>query len=435
MKTRIANWIVQVNMIVNNYNVRFIAIDDGVDTLQGENMVMPIKNMMNDFYAKDISKKTRSALNARAKSGQYLASKPAYGYAKDPADPHRLVVDPVAAEVVKEIFYLASTTHGYKAIVTHMTRKKVLTPQSYFVTQNPDYFKKKEFIPHCQWNNKTVQVILNNPIYLGNLIYGKTRSKKIRSKDRLERPEDEWITKEGTHEAIISQELWDVAHERLETRRRQGKCAEAHMFAGYIYCADCGAAMTFNKRDFHKELNGEFVCGSYKRKGKDTCTTHYVTYEKVYQMLIADLKAKSHEANKNEARFVRSLEQENEILAARKTSTVLKDVQQTRVRIGQLDQIISKLYEDSALGVIPQERFNLMFQKYDAEQKELKSRIAEVDRIEQQQAEASEKVQSFTQFIKEITGMTELTPDILSKLIKRISVGQARVNPITGEKE
>jgi DNA invertase Pin-like site-specific DNA recombinase len=424
-----------IEQMFDEYNVRFIAIDNNIDTLQGENMVMPIINIMNDYYAKDISKKTVSALNARARSGQYLASKPAYGYMKSPDDNHKLMPDPVAADVVREIFTLASTTHGYHAIVNHLTRKGVLTPQSYLVSQNPDYFKKKEFVPHCQWNNKTVTVILNNPIYLGNLIYGKTRSKRIRSKDRLHRPEDEWIVREGTHEAIISQELWDAAHERLTTRKREGKNGEIHMFAGYIYCMDCGAAMTFNNRDLNKELNGEFMCGSYKRKGKHSCTTHYVTFEKVYQVLLADIQAKSRLANSDNERFMRSLEQESDMLAVQKTSHILQDEQKVRNRIGELDRIIEKLYEDSALGVIPQERFASMFSRYDSEQRDLKVKLAEADRIRQQQADMEEKAKKFAQFIEDVTGVNELTPILLSRLIKRITIGQAMENPVTGQKQ
>jgi len=424
-----------IENVFDEYNVRFIAVDDAVDTLQGENMVMPIKNMMNDFYAKDISKKTRSALNARAKSGSYIASKAAYGYMKDPNDHNKLIIDPMTAETVREIFYLASTTLGYHAIVNHLTRNGILTPQSYLVTQDPGYFKKKEFKPHCQWNNKTVVTILNNPVYLGNIVYGRTRSKKIRSKDRLERPEDEWITKDGTHEPIISQELWDAAHERLKTRKREKKCGEVHMFSGYIYCADCGAAMTFNNRDLRKDLNGEFLCGSYKRKGKHACTTHYVTYEMVYQMLLDDIRAKSREANKDEERFIKSLEQENELLASREISSTVQEEKQARIRIGELDRIISKLYEDSALGVIPTERFAGMFAHYDSEQRNLKAKIANADLLQQRQQQFGDKATVFTQFIKEVTNMTELTGDILRKLVKRISIGQSGINPVTGKKE
>ena len=417
------------------YNVRFIAIDDGVDTLRGDDIVLPLKNVVNELYAKDISKKTRSALNARAKSGQYLSSRPAYGYMKDPTDHNHLLIDPESAEVVRTIFTMASTTYGYNTIVKHLTRQKILTPQSYFAAHNPDYFKKKPFTPHCQWNNKSVQVILQNPIYLGSLVYGKTRSKKIRSKDRSARPEEEWIVTEGTHEAIISQQLWDLAHERLNSRKREGTCGEVHMLAGYIFCADCGAAMTFNNRDFGNGRHGEFLCGTYKRKGKEHCSTHYVTYDGVYQMLLQDVRSKARAAQQNEARFMRSLEQESQHLAVRKSATLLKDEQQARQRVAQLDQIISKLYEDSALGVIPVERFQMMYMKYETEQKDLRAKLEAVDALQHQQEEQAGRLQAFTGFIREITDVEVLTPTILSRLVKRISVGQAAANPVTGEKE
>jgi DNA invertase Pin-like site-specific DNA recombinase len=424
-----------IENVFDDFNVRFIAIDDGVDTLQGENMVMPIKNMMNDFYAKDISKKTVSALNARAKSGQYLASKPAYGYAKDSVDSHQLVVDLESAEIVQRIFQMASMNHGYGSIVKRLTEQRILTPQSYFVTHNPDYFKKMSFIPHCQWNIKSVQVILNNPIYLGKLVYGKTRSKKVRSKNRLLRPEEEWIVRDDTHEAIISQDLWDEAHEKLNSRKREDKCGDVHIFSGYIFCKDCGASMTFWNRELNKELNGEFVCGSYKRKGKEHCTTHYVTYENIYNVLLADIRAKAALASQNEKRFMRTLEQENDLLVEKKASAILKDEQKARIRIAQLDQIISKLYEDSALGVIPQERFATLFSKYDSEQINLKRQIEEAESIQKKQSESIDKIQVFTEIIKESIEIDKLTPDILNRLIKQIRVGQAVKNPVTNEKQ
>ena len=424
-----------IEQVFDDYNVRFIAIDDAVDTLQGDNMIMPIKNIMNDFYAKDISRKTISALNARAKNGQYLASKPAYGYVRDYTDTPKLVIDLEAAEIVRQIFYMASTNHGYKSIVNKLTEQKILTPQSYLVTKNPDYFKKKDFIPHCQWNNKTVQVILNNQIYLGNVIYGKKRSKKIRSKVQLVRPEDEWIVREGTHEAIISQDLWDLAHERLKSRKRKTTCGRVHVFSGYIFCKDCGASMAFGKRNFNRELNGEFMCGSYKRKGKEHCSTHYITYENVYNVLLADIRAKSELANKDEKRFLNSLIQESDLLTEKRTSLILKDEQKARNRIEQLDDIIAKLYEDSALGIIPRERFATMFSRYDSEQKNLKKQIDDVTQIQKKQNDSTNRVQAFTQIIKDSTDIKELTPDILSRLVKQITVGQAMRNPVTGEKQ
>ena len=417
------------------YNVRFIAIDDGVDTLRGDDIVMPLKNVFNELYAKDISRKTRSALNARAKSGQYLSPRPAYGYMKNPANHNHLLIDPESAEVVRMIFIMASTTYGYNTIVKHLTRQQILTPQSYFATQNPDYFKKNPFAPHCQWNNKSVQIILNNPIYLGNLVYGKTRSKKIRSKDRSVRPEEEWIVTEGTHEAIISQSLWDLAHERLSFRKKVGKSGEVHMLAGYIYCADCGAAMSFNNRDFGNGRRGEFLCGTYKRKGKEHCSTHYVTYDGVYQMLLQDIRAKAQDAQQNEEHFMTLLEQESQRIVVQKSAVLLKNEKQTRQRVEQLDQIISKLFQNNALGMIPNERFQILFAEYDAEQKELKEKLAAVEAVRHQQEKQTNRLRAFTTFIQEVTDLEMLTPTIISKLVRRITIGQVAANPVTGEKE
>lgn len=424
-----------VEQVFDNYNVRYIAIDDSVDTLQGENMVMPIKNIMNDWYAKDISKKTKSSLNARAKNGQYLASKPAYGYKKSTEDRHMLLIDQEAAEVVKQIYYLASMAYGYNKIVKHLTHNKVLTPQSYFVKQNPTYFKNMTFEPHCDWNNKTIQVILNNEIYLGKTIYGKTCSRKIRGKDRIEKPKDEWIVKDNTHEPIISRELWDEAHNKLCNRKREGAQGEVHMFAGLLYCKECGATMTFNNRDFHKELNGEFVCGTYKRKGKDRCQTHYITYENVYNLIIKDIRNKAKSANKDEQRFLQSLENENHKIEIAQNDQLLKDENYVRNRIKQLDVIMKNLYEDKALGVISTQRYSTMVSEYESEQNDLKDKLAVSESIQMNNDKSKQKAKTFTKLIKEAIGVKTLDRNILNKLIKRVTIGQSTINEVTGEKQ
>ena len=193
--------------------------------------------------------------------------------------------------------------------------------------------------------------------------------------------------------------------------------------------------MKFDRRNLNKELNGEFVCGGYKRKGKDFCTTHYITYENIYNVLLADIRSKSTQANKNEQRFLRLLEKESQLLKTQKANKIQRDISHGKTKIEKLDKIISDLYKDKALGNITLERFKKMSREYEDEQKELISRVDEAERILNKQSESADKIVSFTEFIKEITNITELTPDILSRLIKKITVGHAMRNPVSGGKE
>ena len=425
-----------IEKIFDNYNVRFIAIEDDVDTLKGDNMIMPFKNIFNAMYPKEVSKSTKNALDARAKKGFYLASKAAYGYDKHPEDNHKVIPDSEPAGIINTMFNLAKNSYGYNAIARYLTKNKILTPQSYLVTKYPDYFKKKVFKPHCQWNIKTVQVILHNKIYLGHTIHGKTRSKTIRSKVKSFRPEDEWIVVENTHAPIVSQELWDAAHTNLASRRKSYITNGVHIFSGFLFCKDCGASMTFNNRDLKKaELNGEFMCGTYKRKGKDQCTTHYITYESIYNVILQNIRSKAALANESAERFMASLEKENKKLLAEKTSYLLKDLGQAKVRIDELDQIINSLFEQQALGKIPPERFDTMYASYESEQTELKVKVRAAERIQKQSADQAEKLQRFIGIIKDAVDVETLNTDILSKIVKRITVGQAVENPGTGEKQ
>jgi len=193
--------------------------------------------------------------------------------------------------------------------------------------------------------------------------------------------------------------------------------------------------MTFNNRDFGNGRHGEFLCGTYKRKGKEHCSTHYVTYDNVHQMLLQDIRAKARAAQQDESHFVQVLEQESRKLAALKSSALLKDEQQARARVEQIDQVVSKLYEDSVTGIISPALFQKMLAKFEAEQRELKEKLEEADAIQRRQNELEHHALAFTAFIREITDVQALTPTILRRLVKRITIGQAAANPITGEKE
>ena len=207
------------------------------------------------------------------------------------------------------------------------------------------------------------------------------------------------------------------------------------MFSGYIFCKDCGSAMRYNKRTINQKLVGEFICGGYKRKGKDFCSTHYILYQNVYNILFADIRSKSLLAIKNEKRFIQSLEQESQLLKAQKTNVIQKDMDKAKSRVNNLDRIISNLYEDKALGNLPQERFNIMLDRFETEHKELSGKIGEAEKILKKHTKNANKILSFTELIKEVIDITEITPDILSRLVKKIEIGHATKNPVTGEKQ
>jgi len=414
-----------IEKVFTKHNVRYIAVDDNVDTLNGiHDIMMPIKNVINDLYSKDISRKTISALNTIAKSGKYIASKPTFGYMKDPNDKHRLIIDPKAAEVVKQIFSMASNSHGYLHIARYLTKNKILTPQSYWISENPNYFKVNPHLPHNEWNLRSVHMILNNIVYLGHAVYGRTRSTDIRSKNQIVQPEENWIINRNTHEAIISQELWDMAHKNLESRARTCKNGDVHMFAKLIFCNDCGRTMAFNNRDFHKELNGEFTCSTYKKKGKEYCTTHYITFENVYNYVLNDIKKHALEAFNNPTEYKEQLYKEN-IQGLKDIENQMSEIEKLKKRNAKINTLSKSLYEDKSIGIISNERFVSYISDYDSEQSEINQKIIVLEKQIKDKKRCKLNIDTFIDTIKKYKDVKELDSNILNQLISKIIICQS----------
>ena len=423
-----------IEKVFQKYNVRYIAVGDNVDTLKGnDDILMPIKNVINDMYAKDISRKVRSAFNTKAKDGQYIASKPPLGYKKSPLDKHKLIIDDEGAEIVRKIFQMAAEGYGYNK----MTRELEGTPNpiTYFMLKNPDYFENPRWKPNYTWNNKSIKVILENMVYLGKIVYGKTRTVSVSSKSVSHRPKEEWIITHDTHEPIISQELWDKAHAMLSVRRKETKDKEPHIFAGLIKCKDCGYALLFNNRQISKNVRGEFKCCKYSRQGKGSCAPHYTTYPKVYNAVLNSVKKLAKEACSNEGKLLKSLEKESQLLFSDAYVKDGKECDKIEKRIMALDQIIKKLYEDSVLGKLSSERFEMMMNDYEKEQSELKERFAILSKHRDEQDKMTSQLDSFIDIIKRVKDIEELDAVIVNQLISKIEVGQMYKNPLNNRKE
>lgn len=423
-----------IEKVFQKYNVRYIAVDDNVDTLKGnDDILMPIKNVINDMYAKDISRKVRSAFNAKAKDGQYISSKPPLGYMKSPDDKHKLIIDDEGAEIVRNIFRMASEGYGYNKITRELEGSP--NPITYFMLKNPDYYDNPRWKPNYTWNNKSIKVILENMVYLGKIVYGRTRAVSVSSKSVSRRPQEEWIIAHDTHEPIISQELWDKAHAMLSVRRKETKNKEPHIFAGLIKCKDCGYALLFNNRQISKQTRGEFKCSTYSRQGKGSCTTHYITYPKVYNTVLNSVRKLAREACSNEGKLLKKLEEESQILLLNYSKKSEKERVQIESRVGALDQIIKKLYEDSVLGKLSSDRLEMMMNDYEKEQSELKIRLSILNEQKDKQSQMTSELDSFLEIIKKVKDIKELDAMIVNQLISKIEVGQQYINPAAGKKE
>ena len=418
---------VEAGMYVQRFtdsNIRFIAADDNYDSLvNSDDLLFPIKNVVNEMYARDVSKKTKAAKKAKARDGQFIGSKAPFGYKIDPNDRHHLIVDEPAAQVVKRIFRLASEGVGYNKMAKIFREEKVLTPIAYFNLNNPDYFKSDYWRKEFDWHVTSIRAILNNEVYLGKLVYGKQRNKSMKSKEKVRNPKEDWIVVENCHEPIITQELWDTVHKILKAKHRPAKAGEVQMFAGLLYCSDCGHCLTYSQKQRKDgSYHGAYSCWMYKTHGKEYCASHYITFDTIYELVLIDIQRNLFQYRKNTDKFKSILSRKYQSDSQKQAEQITLEYEQKQKRCEELDKIISRLYEDNVLGRIGDERYESMSQSYELEQVEIKKALpilkSKIDELKRQ----SDCADNFINVIKKYTIIDKLDAAILNELIDKIVV-------------
>lgn len=418
---------VEAGMYVQRFtdsNIRFIAADDNYDSLvNSDDLLFPIKNVVNEMYARDVSKKTKAAKKAKARDGQFIGSKAPFGYKIDPNDRHHLIVDEPAAQVVKRIFGLASEGVGYNKMAKIFREEKVLTPIAYFNLNNPDYFKSDYWRKEFDWHVTSIRAILNNEVYLGKLVYGKQRNKSMKSKEKVRNPKEDWIVVENCHEPIITQELWDTVHKILNAKHRPAKAGEVQMFAGLLYCSDCGHCLTYSQKQRKDgSYHGAYSCWMYKTHGKEYCASHYITFDTIYELVLIDIQRNLFQYRKNTDKFKSILSRKYQSDSQKQAEQITLEYEQKQKRCEELDKIISRLYEDNVLGRIGDERYESMSQSYELEQVEIKKALpilkSKIDELKRQ----SDCADNFINVIKKYTIIDKLDAAILNELIDKIVV-------------
>lgn len=418
---------VEAGMYVQRFtdsNIRFIAADDNYDSLvNSDDLLFPIKNVVNEMYARDVSKKTKAAKKAKARDGQFIGSKAPFGYKIDPNDRHHLIVDEPAAQVVKRIFRLASEGVGYNKMAKIFREEKVLTPIAYFNLNNPDYFKSDYWRKEFDWHVTSIRAILNNEVYLGKLVYGKQRNKSMKSKEKVRNSKEDWIVVENCHEPIITQELWDTVHKILNAKHRPAKAGEVQMFAGLLYCSDCGHCLTYSQKQRKDgSYHGAYSCWMYKTHGKEYCASHYITFDTIYELVLIDIQRNLFQYRKNTDKFKSILSRKYQSDSQKQAEQITLEYEQKQKRCEELDKIISRLYEDNVLGRIGDERYESMSQSYELEQVEIKKALpilkSKIDELKRQ----SDCADNFINVIKKYTIIDKLDAAILNELIDKIVV-------------
>lgn len=426
----------QMGMYIENdfedWNIRFISIGENIDTLNGtDEILMPITNVINSQYAKECSRKTKQAHRALAKEGKFIGSRAPFGYIKDPKDRHHLLVDEEAASVVRSIFKMFCDGIGYVRMTKILREKKILNPQAYFNKNNPDYYKSDYWRQNFDWHATSIRVILNNPVYLGQTTFGRTKVKGKTKKKKVATEESEWIVVENTHEPIIDKATWNLAHDIMKNRRRETKSGETQMFAGLVKCSDCGSALNVS-RNAKKGKYTSFSCWVYKNYGKERCTSHAIGYKTLYNIVLENIRRQAECASVQKEKYLEMLKNQMAEKANQDIKSVKSELKKITKRIAQLDKILNKLYEDRALEKITEERYLSMNSSYENEYNELKKRqnvlTQQIEKIETTECNA----ETFTNLIEKYLNITELNARILNELIDKIVVHEKEI--INGEK-
>lgn len=422
----------QMGLYIEHYfeekGVRFLSLAENIDSSQGlNNLVLPFTNVINSLYARQASEKTKAAHRARAKNGMFLGSRAPYGYQKDPSDRHHLIVDPEAAEVVKEIFRMFADGIGYVRMTKILRERNILNPQAYFNQNNPDYYKHSDYWRKpFDWHATSVRAILNNPVYLGKLTFGKTKTKGFFDKRRVATEESDWIVVEHTHEPLVSQELWDTVHQMMKARRRENGSGHVQPFAGLVKCAGCGSSLNASYDKKKGKYTG-FSCWVYKNYGKQRCTSHAIGWQTLNRLVLEDIRCNAQVAKLAAARYVGVLLRAKLEKEKGETVRAERELKKAEKRIGELDKILAKLYEDQALGKISEVRYQAMAPGYEAEQASLQERVSRLREQLAHTQEVQDNVEQFVPLIQKYTDIQELTPHILNELIEKIVVHEKKV--------
>ena len=398
--------------------VRFIAVNDGVDSDdQMGNDFTPFRNIINEWYAKDTSKKIRAVFRNKGMSGQRLAVNAPYGYIKG-EDGH-LLVDEETAPVVELIFQLCVEGNGPGKIARMLKEREIPTPGTITFQRTGQTSRYFPDAP-CRWNPATVLSILGQDAYLGRTTNFKTTKLSYKSKKTVINSPDKWAVFEGTHEAIIDKETWEIVQKSREHRRRPTKMGEMGLFSGLAYCADCGAKLYHHRSITLTKEQESYICSNYQSRKK--CTAHYIRAVVLEQLVLQNLQRVVAYAQEDENEFVRRVMENKTAVQRAEQEQAKRKLEKQERRISELDRIIQQLYEDRVSGALSAERFAKLSGGYEKEQEELKQSAKELQAIVNTIETQAVNVQSFLKIVRKYTAPTELTPALLREFVEKIVV-------------
>ena len=407
-----------------NHDIRLVAVSDNIDTDEGENELAPIRNLFNEWYARDISKKRRISNKIKGNAGEPMGQPP-YGYIKDPENPKRWIVDEEAAQVVRRIYRMTLEGVGTEQIAAKLEEDGILTPRAYWHSKGINRPGKVKDLPPTHWNSSSVIKMLSVQEYCGDILNFKTYSKSYKNKKRLENDRENWAIFKDVHEPIIERAVFEqVQQKRGKMRKRQAKDGERSMFSGLLVCADCGSNLHFHFNQGNPEIK-YFNCSNYKGN-RGTCgSTHYVRVDFLEQVVLGEIRRLTKYAGLYEDDFLKEVIGHSRQAEEAERRLKEKELKSLLTRDDELDGLFERIYEDNVSGKLSDDRFAKMSRRYEEEQKELSEKIKKLRSEIEKQSSRATSTDMFVSIVRKYTRARKLTPRMLNELVEKIEVYNA----------
>ena len=407
-----------------NHDIRLVAVSDNIDTDEGENELAPIRNLFNEWYARDISKKRRISNKIKGNAGEPMGQPP-YGYVKDPENPKRWIVDEEAAQVVRRIYRMTLEGVGTEQIAAKLEEDGVLTPRAYWHSKGINRPGKVKDLPPTHWNSSSVIKMLSVQEYCGDILNFKTYSKSYKNKKRLENDRENWAIFKDVHEPIIERAVFEqVQQKRGKMRKRQAKDGERSMFSGLLVCADCGSNLHFHFNQGNPEIK-YFNCSNYKGN-RGTCgSTHYVRVDFLEQVVLGEIRRLTKYAGLYEDDFLKEVIGHSRQAEETERRLKEKELKSLLARDDELDGLFERIYEDNVSGKLSDDRFAKMSRRYEEEQKELSEKIKKLRSEIEKQSSRATSTDMFVSIVRKYTRARKLTPRMLNELVEKIEIYNA----------
>ena len=404
-----------------DYGVRYIAINDSVDTDKGVDESLAIRDLFNEWHARDTSKKVRAIKMASAQRGERIGTHPPYGYKKDPDNLKCIVPNENTAPVVQHIFSLCASGLGPSKIARILREEQVLTPQAYILKCKDETAFSPRGGKSYAWLEKTVAQILEHEEYIGTLVNCRTFAPSFKSKKKKKNPPEKWLRFENAHEPLVDRETWDIVQRVRQGKRRPNRLGEQDILSGLIYCCDCGTKLYVSRCGGWEEERYVYICGKYHRH-KEDCTPHTIKAVALRQIVLAEIRRVTLEANAQREAFLKRAMEKHSSQLKKDMAAQTRELEKVRRRLEELDKLFRKAFEQMALEHLSEQQFQMLTGSYEVEKQELSNRVAE---LEQAVSGAKDKMLNADRFLKIVdkyTDIQELTPELVREFIEKIVV-------------